>query len=242
MRMTRDGAVEENLTEGTSERISKRLEDAQLVKPHEAAAPINPEGEIKRRQPRPEELEPDREDVTTEIVQPEYKPGELPVYEAAPSVHSAVDVYHPAYVDVGRVVTDTVVSSKIRKTDAVRNVDGEAVLNQAAKTAAEKPLSDEGIPDTRKIQRLEKKSEKAHERLDAAREKLPTKKVLKKERVFDEKRASRRRAFILRTRSSSPRDRANCPLKLRKPSARLVILSSPAFTAKSMRLSRITQA
>lgn len=35
MRMTRDGAVEENLTEGTSERISKRLEDAQLVKPHE---------------------------------------------------------------------------------------------------------------------------------------------------------------------------------------------------------------
>ena len=187
MRMTRDGAVEENLTEGTSERISKRLEDAQLVKPHEAAAPINPEGEIKRRQPRPEELEPDREDVTTEIVQPEYKPGELPVYEAAPSVHSAVDVYHPAYVDVGRVVTDTVVSSKIRKTDAVRNVDGEAVLNQAAKTAAEKPLSDEGIPDTRKIQRLEKKSEKAHERLDAAREKLPTKKVLKKERVFDEK-------------------------------------------------------
>ena len=32
MRMTREGAVEENLTEGTSERISKRLEDAQLVK------------------------------------------------------------------------------------------------------------------------------------------------------------------------------------------------------------------
>ena len=34
-RMTRDGAVEENLTEGTSEKISKRLEDAQLVKPHD---------------------------------------------------------------------------------------------------------------------------------------------------------------------------------------------------------------
>ena len=186
MRMTREGAVEENLTEGTSERISKRLEAAQLVKPHEDAAPINPEGEIKRRQPRPEELEPDAEKVPAEQIQPEYKPGELPVHEAAPSVHSAVDVYHPAHVDVGRVVTDTVVSSKIRKTDAVRNVDGEAVLNQAAKTAAEKPLSDEGIPATRKIQRLEKKSEKAHERLDAAREKLPTKKVLKKERVFDE--------------------------------------------------------
>ena len=31
LRMTRDGAVEENLTEGTSEKVSMRLEDAQLV-------------------------------------------------------------------------------------------------------------------------------------------------------------------------------------------------------------------
>lgn len=186
MRMAREGAVEENLTEGTSEKISQRLEDAQLVKPHEAAAPINPEGEIKLRQPRPEELEPDAEKVPAEQIQPEYKPGELPVHEAAHPVHSAVDVYRSAHVDVGRVVTDTVVSSKIRKTATVRNVDGEAVLNQAAKTAADQPVPDEGIPATRNIQRLEKKSEKAHERLDAAREKLPTKKVLKKERVFDE--------------------------------------------------------
>ena len=43
MRMTREGAVEENLTEGTSEKISKRLEDAQLVKPHEADTSVLPE-------------------------------------------------------------------------------------------------------------------------------------------------------------------------------------------------------
>ena len=102
MRMTKDGAVEENLTEGTSEKISKRLEDAQLVKPHEAAVPINPEGEIKRRQPRPKELEPDAEKVPAEQIQPKYKPGELPVHEAAHPVHSAVDVYRSAHVDVGR--------------------------------------------------------------------------------------------------------------------------------------------
>ncbi len=41
-------------------------------------------------------------------------------------------------------------------------------------------------PPTKRMQKLERKSEKAHERLDAAREKLPTHKVLKKERVFDE--------------------------------------------------------
>ena len=187
MRMTRDGAVEENLTEGTSEKISQRLEDAQFVKPQEEATAL-PEEEIKRRQPRPEELFPEQEadEVPTEQVHPEYKPGELPVHEATSPIPSVADVHRPAQVDVGRVVTDTVVSSKIRKTDAVRNVDGEAVMSKAAETAAEKPLTDEAAPATKKIQRLEKKSEKAHERLDAAREKLPTKKVLKKERVFDE--------------------------------------------------------
>ena len=35
MKMTRDGAVEENLTEGTSKSITGRSEDAELVKPAE---------------------------------------------------------------------------------------------------------------------------------------------------------------------------------------------------------------
>ena len=39
LRMTREGAVEGNLTAGTEQRVSKRLEDAKLVKPVEAAAP-----------------------------------------------------------------------------------------------------------------------------------------------------------------------------------------------------------
>jgi predicted dithiol-disulfide oxidoreductase (DUF899 family) len=188
MRMTREGAVEENLTEGTSERISKRLEDAQLAKPHEDAAAVNPEEEIRLKQQRPEDLFPEQnaEEMPTEQVQSEYKPGELPVHEAMSPVSSASDVHRPAQVDVGRVITDTAVSSHLRRTDAVRNVDGEAVLSKAAEMAAEQPITDETIPSTKKIHRLEKKSEKAHERLDAAREKLPTKKVLKKERVFDE--------------------------------------------------------
>ena len=80
----------------------------------------------------------------------------------------------------------TAVTSSARRTQAVEAVDGEAILGKAAETAADKPISDDAAPTTKKIQRLEKKSEKAHERLDAAREKLPTKKVLKKERVFDD--------------------------------------------------------
>ena len=33
VRMTREGAVEENLTAGTEQRVSKRPEDAELVNP-----------------------------------------------------------------------------------------------------------------------------------------------------------------------------------------------------------------
>ena len=39
LRMKREGAVEENLTAGTEQRVSKRLEDAKLVKPAETAEP-----------------------------------------------------------------------------------------------------------------------------------------------------------------------------------------------------------
>ena len=193
MRMTRDGAVEENLTEGTSEKISKRLEDAQLVKPQDAETSVVPDEVKKQRQPIPEDLLPKQEeqhpeeaDAGTEQVQQEYKPGELPVSESHTAPPSVPEVHHSAPVDPGTVIAKTAITSSARRTQEVKAIDGEAILDKAAETAADKPISDEGIPTTKKIQRLEKKSEKAHERLDAAREKLPTKKVLKTERVFDE--------------------------------------------------------
>ena len=58
VRMTREGAVEENLTAGTEQRVSKRLEEAELVKPAETAEPseaLSPEEQEKvqmRRQQR----------------------------------------------------------------------------------------------------------------------------------------------------------------------------------------------
>ena len=57
LRMTRDGAVEENLTEGTSEKVSKRLEDAQLVAPHDTETGDIAEEVRKHRQLCPDELE-----------------------------------------------------------------------------------------------------------------------------------------------------------------------------------------
>ena len=120
MRMTGEGAVEENLTEGTSEKISKRPEDAQLVKPHDDAALVPPsEDEAKRRyQPQAQE-QPQTEAPDVD---------ELPVHDSPSHISPVSDVHHAAPVDVGRVISDTAVSSRLRRTDAVRNVDADAVL------------------------------------------------------------------------------------------------------------------
>ena len=196
MKMTGEGAVEENLTKGTSEKISKRPEDAQLVKPYEDAALVPPsEDEAKRRyQPQPQEpSQPEAPDV-----------DELPVHDSPSHISPVSDVHHAAPVDVGRVISDTAVSSRLRRTDAVRNVDADAVLSRAAETAADQPVPDDA-PTTGKIQRLERKSRKAHERLDAARENLPTRKVLKKERVFDEETGKGKTRLIFEDELKKPK-------------------------------------
>ena len=189
-RMTRDGAVEENLTEGTSEKISKRLEDAQLVKPHDEENVVLQDETIKRRQPIPEDLllkqdgqtsDPTNTQTDDKTVHDEYL-----IHEPTPHINTVPEVHHSPSTNSGMVIAKAAATSSARRTQTVEAVDAEAILGKAAETAAEKPVLDEAAPTTKKIQRLEKKSEKAHERLDAAREKLPTKKVLKKERVFDD--------------------------------------------------------
>ena len=188
--MTRDGAVEDNLTEGTSERISKRLEDAQLIAPHDAEPSDIAEEVRRRRQLRPDELENAEGQTIAETQSadtvPQYKPGELPVSENTASYSPHPEVHHTPRVDYGRAFADNAFTGKVSRPRAERQIDGNAVLERAAETSAEMPNFGEETPSSRRIERLERKSQKAHERLDAAREKLPTKKVLKKERVFDE--------------------------------------------------------
>ena len=189
-RMTRDGAVKVNLTEGTSEKISKRLEDAQLVKPHDEENVVLQDETIKRRQPIPEDLLPKQDGQTSDTTNTQTDDktvhDEYLIHEPTPHINTVPEVHHSPSINSGMVIAKTAATSSARRTQTVEAVDAEAILGKAAETAAEKPVLDEAAPTTKKIQRLEKKSEKAHERLDAAREKLPTKKVLKKERVFDD--------------------------------------------------------
>ena len=202
LRMTRDGAVEENLTAGTEQRVSKRLEDAELVKPAETAVPSEApsaeeqkKGQMRRqqRQFQAEHTEDNDTKPPSETSVTEEKKAENPPQNAPEPLPLSETPFKPPTLEqhgvsshTGTVIAETVVTHKLRKTSAVEAVDADAVLSQAAETASAKPIIDDAVSTTKRIQKLERKSEKAHERLDAAREKLPTHKVLKKERVFDE--------------------------------------------------------
>lgn len=212
MRMSRDGAIEENLTEGTSERISQRLEDAQLVTSQEAEA-LNTEA-AKRKQAKQERLLSKKDEQAADDAnapapqaQQDYTPGELPVSDSASPVPSLSDFHRPS-AGYGGVIADTVVTHQLRKTGTVRSVDGEAILGRASETAMDSPLTAEVGPTTRKMQRLEKRSEKAHERLDAAREKMPTKKVIKKERVFDDEKGNAKTRLIFEDEIKLPKGKS----------------------------------
>ena len=160
LKMTRDGAAEENLTQGSTERISHRPEDAVFQSEENASA--------------------------SEETPASQKPSQQQLYHSETSKVAAPQssAPPPPSVSFGSVAAQSVVTQKLRKTQAIQGLDADETLEKAAETAASAPVFEE--ESSGKMRRLEKKAEKAHQRLDAAREKLPTHKVLKKDRVFDE--------------------------------------------------------
>lgn len=196
LRMTRDGAREENQTQGTSELISRRIQDAELVKPQSDmetvpsadmdSGLVSKRYQAMARQFQEQETEESKAESPSEDHQTEtYQPADIPPVETS-SAPSVSDSYFASPANTGAVMTNTAVSSAARGLHSVKPIDGETILRDAAETTSEIPDYGDGNTSSKKMQRLEQKSRQAHERLDAAREKLPTRKVLKKERVFDE--------------------------------------------------------
>ena len=130
VRMTREGAVEENLTTGTEQRVSKRLEDAELVKPVETAEPseaLSAEEQKKvqmRRQQRQFQAEhaedndtqPSSETSVTEEKKPENPPQNAP--EPLPLSETPfkppVLEQHGVSPHTGTVIAETVVTHSSR--------------------------------------------------------------------------------------------------------------------------------
>ena len=143
VRMTREGAVEENLTAGTEQRVSKRLEDAELVKPGETVEPseaLSAEEQKKvqmRRQQRQFQMEhaedndtqPPSETSVTEEKRAENPPQNVP--EPLPSetpFKPPTLEQHGVSSHTGTVIAETVVTHKLRKTSAVEAVDESDLL------------------------------------------------------------------------------------------------------------------
>ena len=139
LRMTREGAVEENLTAGTEQRVSKRLEDAELVKPAETAVPseaLSAEEQKKvqmRRQQRQFQTEhaedndtqPPSETSVTEEKRAENSPQNVPepLSSETPFKPPTLE-QHGVSSHTGTVIAETVVTHKLRKTSAVETLWG----------------------------------------------------------------------------------------------------------------------
>ena len=168
VRMTRDGAVEKNLTAGTEQRVSKRLEEAELVKSAETVAPseaLSAEEQKKVRMRRQQHqfqaehaednnTQPPSETSVTEEKREENPPQNVP--EPLPSSETPFKPpaleQHGVSSHTGTVIAETVVTHKLRKTSAVEAVDADAILTQAAETASAKPVSDDAVPPTKRME------------------------------------------------------------------------------------------
>ena len=243
LKMTKDGAVEENLTTGKVDRVSARLEEVSLKKleEEEALDPLPPEVKAKRRQPSPngekkdaaqatqteepqkgtdEQIPYQPEEAKTEQDEPETLTGnELPTEETPEAPKPSPNVNdRPTHSNKSsaRVLTDTAVSNSVRKTQTVRSVKTDSVVEKAEKVATEKPKVDEAVPKTEKIERLEKKSEAVHAKLEKARDKLPTKKVLKAERTFDEEKGKAKTRLCFEDEVKKPKGQSKLRFEAEK--------------------------
>lgn len=122
-RMTREGAVEENLTESSSERISQRLQEPELVKPQEipmqTELPDGSDGTAKLHQTMAMRFQEQQEEAASAAAAPVAESGVSPPTASASSFASVA------------------VSEAVRGTSTVEEADGSAILGDAARTAAD---------------------------------------------------------------------------------------------------------
>ena len=203
LKMTRDGAVEENLTKGTTEKVSKRLDDAELVKKSDVSTnPEKPKQKRRQKPPKPRDNVSDGQPVQesaaattpqaeTPLIQFDEEVNDEPQPALSETPESAAAPHTP-YIPpsaLGRNTKSRGSVSDVNTSTEKLSAPSEPKTAPRSEPLGENPKSampmDTAAP-TPKIERLERKSEKAHQRLDKAREKLPTRKALKKECVFDE--------------------------------------------------------
>ena len=160
-KMTRDGAIEVNETKGTKKRISKRAREAALLKtPEQQAAQ-----DAQAAQPIPGNPAPD--------ISPNAPP--LP---HAPGTEAAQDT------GTAERVLEHIDGAHTRRASKKAARKAQAEAESRARTSRLQFTEEERA--TPELEKYIKKSDKAADRLDEARAKIPKEKKLVEERTFDE--------------------------------------------------------
>ena len=183
--MTRDGLIEVNETKETEQRISRREQDADFSRPQE-----QPTGREKQRMKPPEQTAAQTPERTNEPVQ-EVTPQAAQdaaqlqgVPSAASALPSAPELPHRQDTGAAERVMERVGAAHTRK--ASKKAAQRAQREAAAKEKSSRlQFTDEELA-TPELETYIKKSDKAADRLDAARAAIPKEKKLVKERTFDE--------------------------------------------------------
>ena len=183
--MTRDGLIEVNETKETEQRISRREQDADFSRPQE-----QPTGRKKQRMKPPEQTAAQTPERTNEPVQ-EVTPQAAQdaaqlqgVPSAASALPSAPELPHRQDTGAAERVMERVGAAHTRK--ASKKAAQRAQREAAAKEKSSRlQFTDEELA-TPELETYIKKSDKAADRLDAARAAIPKEKKLVKERTFDE--------------------------------------------------------
>ena len=203
-KMSRDGLVEENLADKSVKRVSSRIQDADFSLSGEKTVSVSSEsvGKTKRMQRRyaAEARRAAEADVKTAEADGSaaYTPESMELHDAVTGSEEGGDANSHSpddQVAMGeQSKTGSNPQSRLRQKSArTDNRYSESKRTEREIRTDTDVSSDPGTtqtkgsnPQSKRYQRLKQKSDAANEKLEEAKEKLPSKKTLKKERVYDE--------------------------------------------------------
>lgn len=191
-RMTRDGAVLDNQTTGEEIHVSGReaekclSPEAQTVQAGKRAAPLNPAEDVpkQKKQQKHYQAEPDKEQ-PQQAQQPQQNITEpFPTVGGTPVSRVVQD--HPANAATGgtaeKVFDRAAAEHDMRKARQMAR-ESEKAAKQQYSSRLQFTDEERATPE---LQKHIHKAEKTADKLDAAQVAIPKKRVLQKERIFDE--------------------------------------------------------
>ena len=179
--MTRDGLVEVNETEQTAERVSRREREADFSKPKEQPASDMPQKKRQGLKPAAQE-QPEPQTAQEAAAQ---NAAELPpVSPDASPLPLAPELPHRQDTATAERVMERVGAAQTRK--ASKKAAQKAQRDATVKEKSSRLQFTEEELNTPELETYIKKSDKAADRLDAAKAAIPKEKKLVKERTFDE--------------------------------------------------------